>query len=618
MIVSKITMKVVGMTTQQEVTVVSPTRKFNMGEILVVVDEEMEKDILVEVLETTSFNEYIPETSMKNKFIDDDVLTLLSTMGFDVKDSAVHLAKTRTLSELIKPMTTGSNVRLPSFDEIRHLLMRNEKGWNLGVIRGTDEVAETMPEHLKHLGVLMDENKRLRPYESVPFLFDYKSMYEYPHLGVFGGSGSGKSYTQRVIHEELMKIRFPTLSFDIHFENEFTRETKDMPEAFKQDFSKRHIVLTVGRDIGISFPDVSTTELVRMLSSASGGLTENMENTIRSTHQKNDTYHSYEMRLRLLNEALEKKSILEKLNPDPEIPEQKRDAELLALVRKYGDKTNIGGIKGVQWRLHSLKHHNLFDATSDKVIESLQGRKMVVIRGGVESLKIYSSYIVNKVYMMRRKYRDAMAQQDNSVPFAPPFTLLFDEGHNFAPQNAESPVKGILREIAQEGRKYGVFLMIGSQRPALIDNTIMAQLSTKIIHRTVRGQDIQALSEETDLTPENARRLPYLPSGETFISSAVVGRTVAVRIRAALTQSPNSKNPFDELDEESRPRALTEEILNALPISPTNMASLQQTLSTKGMPHSISELRDILSEMVDDGEIAAERGPFGDKYVQKS
>lgn len=612
-------MKVVGVTTQQEVTVVSPNRKFNMGEILVVMDEEMGRNVLVEVLETMSFNEYIPETSMKNKFIDDDVLSMLSTMGFDVKDSAVHLAKTRTLSELIKPMTTGSNVRLPQFEEIHHLLVRDVNGWNLGVIRGTDEVAETMPENLKRLGVLMDENKKLIPYQSVPFLFDYKSMYEYPHIGVFGGSGSGKSYTQRVLHEEIMKIRFPALSFDIHFENEFNRNTEDMPESFRKDFSSRHLVLTIGKDIGIEFPEVSTMELIKMLSSTSGGLTENMENTIRATHKKNDTYNSYAHRLKMLNEALEKKGILEKMNPtpNPEIPEQKRDAELLDLVRKFSDKVNIGGIKGVQWRLHSLKHHNLFDGTSSKVVEALAARKMVVIRGGVESMKIYSSYIVNKVYQMRRKYRDAMAQGDGSVPFAPPFMLLFDEGHNFAPQNGDSPVKSVLREIAQEGRKYGAFLTFGSQRPALIDNTIMAQLSTKIIHRTVRGQDIQALSEETDLTAENGRRLPYLPSGETFISSAVVGRTVAVRIRGALTKSPNSINPFDELEMTSRPKALTDAIVNALPISPVMVSQLQKSLSAEGMSYSVSELLDVLNEMVDDGTIAAEKGAFGDKYVQK-
>ena len=72
-------------------------------------------------------------------------------------------------------------------------------------------------------------------------------------------------------------------------------------------------------------------------------------------------------------------------------------------------------------------------------------------------------------------------------------------------------------------------------------------MNTKFIFRTVRASDIQTIKEETDITEEEARRLPYLRTGDVFVSEASLGRTIFARIRAADTTSPHTENPFDEL-----------------------------------------------------------------------
>lgn len=74
----------------------------------------------------------------------------------------------------------------------------------------------------------------------------------------------------------------------------------------------------------------------------------------------------------------------------------------------------------------------------------------------------------------------------------------------------ESASKPILKEVAQEGRKYGVFLILATQRITLLDDTITAQLNTKFILRTVRESDIMTIKEETDISSDDAKRLPYL------------------------------------------------------------------------------------------------------------
>jgi hypothetical protein len=48
------------------------------------------------------------------------------------------------------------------------------------------------------------EEGTLKHQRDIPYILDLKSMHQYPHIGVFGGSGSGKSFGLRVVLEELM------------------------------------------------------------------------------------------------------------------------------------------------------------------------------------------------------------------------------------------------------------------------------------------------------------------------------------------------------------------------------------------------------------------------------
>ncbi|WDU82706.1 helicase HerA domain-containing protein [Caloramator sp. Dgby_cultured_2] len=49
-------------------------------------------------------------------------------------------------------------------------------------------------------------------------------MNQYPHIGIFGGSGSGKSFGMRVILEEIMKLNIPTVVLDPHYEMDFSKK----------------------------------------------------------------------------------------------------------------------------------------------------------------------------------------------------------------------------------------------------------------------------------------------------------------------------------------------------------------------------------------------------------
>lgn len=242
----------------------------------------------------------------------------------------------------------------------------------------------------------------------------------------------------------------------------------------------------------------------------------------------------------------------------------------------------------------------------------------MVIQGNTRILQVFSTYLLNNLYHKRRDYKDALYKKTHAEYF-PPFIVVTDEAHNFAPKGYDSPSKSILKEISQEGRKYGAFLILATQRPTLLDETITAQLNTKFIFRTVRASDIQTIKEETDLTMEETRRLPYLRTGDVFISSASMGRTIFARIRAAISSSPHTENPFDEL--KNKGKEDDEKFMNIikgkLPINDTDFIHLITEIEKEfNLTLTIDSLEDRLKQMVEKGHLKREETIFGYRYKE--
>ena len=168
-----------------------------------------------------------------------------------------------------------------------------------------------------------------------------------------------------------------------------------------------------------------------------------------------------------------------------------------------------------------------------------------------------------------------------------------------------------MREIAQEGRKYGVFLVLATQRPSLLDNTITAQLNTKFIYRTTRSTDIQTIKEETDLSIEQTNRLPYLKTGDVFLSESAIGRTMYVRVRASHTLTPHGENPFDELynRQEQSISDMIDMIKDFLPVNELNLMSICKDIQeNKGKVYTVDQLKNILEDLTEKGYLIKERG----------
>ena len=89
------------------------------------------------------------------------------------------------------------------------------------------------------------------------------------------------------------------------------------------------------------------------------------------------------------------------------------------------------------------------------------------------------------------QYKVFQTQQEKEKD---PISLVCEEAHRYVPDHGEAQyaaAQGAIRRIAREGRKYGIGLMLVSQRPADVDSTVISQCGTWVVLRLTNSADQQ-------------------------------------------------------------------------------------------------------------------------------
>lgn len=151
--------------------------------------------------------------------------------------------------------------------------------------------------------------------------------------------------------------------------------------------------------------------------------------------------------------------------------------------------------------------------------------------------------------------------------------LIIDEAHNILSLESSRESEAwrdyrleTFEEIVKEGRKFGVFLTLASQRPHDISPTIISQLHNYFLHRLVNNLDVQAIEKAVSyLDRVSFEQLPILPKGVCVVAGVSAQVPVIVRISplppkaepnsrtmsvtstwlAPLPDSPNHHSPVD-------------------------------------------------------------------------
>lgn len=117
----------------------------------------------------------------------------------------------------------------------------------------------------------------------------------------------------------------------------------------------------------------------------------------------------------------------------------------------------------------------------------------------------------------------------------PPFQTVIEEAHNFIPSRQEgtdeTPSLMTVRKVITEGRKFGTGLMIISQRPARLDETILTQCNSFLVLRLVNPKDknfVRSVME--NLSELDANILQTFGPGQGIVSGQAVRFPLLVKV----------------------------------------------------------------------------------------
>lgn len=116
--------------------------------------------------------------------------------------------------------------------------------------------------------------------------------------------------------------------------------------------------------------------------------------------------------------------------------------------------------------------------------------------------------------------------------------IIIDEAHNILSTTSERESQiwkdyrlETFEEIIKEGRKFGTFLTISSQRPSDISETIISQLHNYFIHRLVNNEDIRAIGKAVAFIDNTSyEMISVLPQGACIFTGVASNFPVLVQV----------------------------------------------------------------------------------------
>lgn len=129
-------------------------------------------------------------------------------------------------------------------------------------------------------------------------------------------------------------------------------------------------------------------------------------------------------------------------------------------------------------------------------------------------------------------------------------TLIIDEAHNILSTASSREAETwkdyrleTFEEIIKEGRKFGVFITIASQRPSDISTTITSQAHNYFIHRLVNQNDLYAVASAVSFIDKvSEQMIPKLPVGTCIFS----GVATQMPLRLAFNLLPDAQQPMSQ------------------------------------------------------------------------
>lgn len=153
-----------------------------------------------------------------------------------------------------------------------------------------------------------------------------------------------------------------------------------------------------------------------------------------------------------------------------------------------------------------------------------------------DMLELITSVVNRLIFEYRRKKTGIERRKE-------PIHVVLDEAHRYIKKGTEYLLKeNIFEKIAREGRKYSLYLIISSQRPSELSQTVLSQCGNYIIHRIQNEVDMNYIySVLPYFSSDYITRIKQAIPGEALIFGNCVPMPLSISVQQAEPE-PNSDN----------------------------------------------------------------------------
>ncbi len=414
----------------------------------------------------------------------DIIDTVLSTSRDQVEAKALVLGYTppgdlKNLMPLSYPVKPGAEVHLPPAGAVQSLLIGDEKvnRLRLGTLIGRRDVEVS----LKTNAVVAR------------------------HMAILAMTGGGKTVAARRVIRELLDRRYPLVVFDPHGDYLGLWENRD--QVFPDS------------DIKLFYPYLQVTEEGRdLIGYLVRQLTQGFSDAQREKYEEaaeRVTLGSSPVRVSTFIEKVLQELPKIKASHAGTLPAVKRG---LRFVKQQMDAMELSN-RRLRERLKDYPFLRMPDALTSPEKYVKPGQASIIYLGGYDHLT--QSTVVA---MVLKHLFDHRASLTNRIP---PVLAVIEEAHNFIPSRGEgqsdTPSVEVIRKVITEGRKFGVGLLLISQRPSRLDETTLSQCNTFLIFRLVNPRDQNFVERVMEnLTQADSRLLPGFGPGQGIVSGQAV------------------------------------------------------------------------------------------------
>lgn len=358
----------------------------------------------------------------------------------------------------------------------------------------------------KLLTMIFSRNERgwirigvLASHPDVPYSINVNSIMQ-RHLAILAVTGAGKSNTVALIASKIVnELDGTVLIFDMH------------SEYVSSELSRKMNVI----EPSINPLYLDTSEFIQLLKIPG--------NAWRQEKLFRDALNN--VRSNIFNGTIKPSEFFDQLLHEIEVL-----GKSYARESRGGDwlRSAYSVLNKVEDFLNKYRHIIRYDLSEDLTLIVRPGYLNVMDLGSVDedTADVIVSHYVRRLYYERKKH--VLGIGDG---YPSPILLVFEEAHVLVPKDGGRLSKYWISRIAREGRKFGIGLILVSQRPRIVDENALSQTNNKIILRIVEPSDLRYVQYVSEyLSDELLKILPGLNVGEAVVIGLMTPLPAIVKI----------------------------------------------------------------------------------------